>query len=126
MRNPPDIPKVELDQMIAQAVERYMHEVTHIRRALLRNVITDMCQAEGLPMPEGEAMETHVDVLVTLFEVGHDDPDIVQQLMNELEWSPEGKLSSEQILMCLANRFVETGPPKRKTYGAKTSKTTLL
>jgi hypothetical protein len=88
MRSPLRIPKAELEQVITQAVEKYMREVTNIRRGLLRNVITDTCQAEGLPVPEGQEMEAHIDVLEALFDVGNQNQDTILQLIDEMDDPP--------------------------------------
>jgi hypothetical protein len=54
MRSPARLSKAEL----ARVVEQYVHEVQRIR---LRSAILQVCQAEGLPVPEGEEMEAHID-----------------------------------------------------------------
>jgi len=86
------MPPAELDRIITEAVDEYMRERRHAHRLMLRQIVVDSCQALGLPVFEGEEMETHIDVLEALIKAGHDDPDQIRQRMSELPLSPDGKL----------------------------------
>jgi hypothetical protein len=94
MRSPLRLPKAELEQVIAEAVEEYMRKVKRIRRVILRNVITDTHQAEGLPVPAEEELEAHIDVLEALFDAGQDDPDTILQLIEQMDDPPPGSAHS--------------------------------
>jgi hypothetical protein len=85
MRSPLRIAQAELEQVVTQAVEQYMYEVKRIRRVMLQAAVRDTYQAEGRPVPVGEEMEAHIDVLETLFDAGQDDPDKVLQLIDEMD-----------------------------------------
>jgi len=100
----------EFDQVITEAVDEYMREVRHAQRLMLRQVVIDTCQIQGLPVFEGDEMETHIDVLEALITAGHDDPDQILHLMSELPVSPNGKLWSDQILQHLEPYLVEPEP----------------
>src|SRR5579859_524370 len=106
MRTPARVSNAVLEA----AVDEYLCEVRRIQRLVLQQVVTDTCNAEGVPVFEGDEMEAHIDVLEALIAADNDDPAQIHQLIDELAWSPEGKLSSEQIVLSLQQRLVEATP----------------
>ena len=101
MRTPLNISREE----IAPFVEGYIREVKRIRRAGIREAIIQRCQEEGEESPEGEEMETEIDVLEGLQAADLDDPDKLLHFFVEIGLTPEGDLSVEQqILKGLENR----------------------
>ena len=88
MRSPLRIPDAELRQVITEAVEQYMREVKRIR---LRAAIIHVHQEEGVPVPEGEAMEAHIDVLESLVDAGQGNLDTILQLIDEMDDPPTSR-----------------------------------
>lgn len=93
-------------EVIAQFVDEYMREVKRIRRAWMREAVIHRCQEQGEPVLEGEEMETEIDVLEALIELNLDDVDKITNLLEEVELTPDGQFSSEQILQTLEKRRV--------------------
>lgn len=84
MRSPPNIPP----EVIAEALEPYLREVERIKRRermLIRKAITQTYQEEGLPVPEGAAMEAQIDQLEMLLNAGQHHQEKVLQLLEEME-----------------------------------------
>ena len=111
MRSPLRTPPAELRQVIAEAVDEYMREVKRLQRIPMRAAVIHTCQAQGGPVLEGEALETHIDVLEALVTAAQDNPDHILKLIDELAWPPDGQLPSDQILLSLECRLVQATPP---------------
>jgi hypothetical protein len=106
MRTPLRLP----EEVLTEAVDEYMREVRRMRRLMLRQVVIDTCQATGVPVFEEDEMETHIDLLEALIEASGDDPDKMHQLVAALPSSPDGKLSSHQIVQSLEPYLVAAEP----------------
>ena len=100
--------------VLAQFVDEYMREVRRIRRAGLREAVIQRCQEKGVPVLEGEEMETHIDVLEALMDADLDDLDKMLPFFEEMEFQPDSQLSFEQqVLMSLEKRRARAEPVVR-------------
>ena len=108
MRSSLRIPSEELNQVITQAAEEYLREVKRLRRIQLRTAALNMCQAKGLPVPDEENLEAHIDVLEALFDAAQGDPDKVLQLIDEMEPLTD----ADQCLVTLHSVREGVSPPR--------------
>ena len=125
MRTPPRIS----EEVLAEAVAQYMREVEgiqRIERMLMRKAITKTYQEEGLPVPEGEAMEAQIDELETLLDAGHHDQEQVRRLIAEMnpliDTDQQGLIDWKRVCERVSQPRTASGTIRSMRKGARWSK----